>query len=123
VQSGYSLWWRRPEEEVLGTLAELGIGFVSFSPLGKRFLTGRVTPETTFVDGDIRTRIPRFAAGAREANQAMADLVRTIAAEQGATPAQIALARDDLDRIEVAAARITIEGERYPEDLDRLTDR
>ncbi|MFU8839096.1 MAG: aldo/keto reductase [Nitriliruptoraceae bacterium] len=156
VQSEYSLWWRRPEEEVLATLAELGIGFVPFSPLGKGFLTGTVTPETTFVDGDIRTRIPRFAAEAREANQAMVDLVRAIAAEKGATPAQIALAwllaqrpgivpipgtrklhrleenlgatevaltRDDLDRIEVASARISIEGERYPEDLERLTDR
>jgi aryl-alcohol dehydrogenase-like predicted oxidoreductase len=92
VQSEYSLWRRRTEEQVLPTCEELGIGFVPYSPLGKGFLTGAIDPNTVFDSSDIRTTIPRFEAEARRANQAMVDLLGTIAARKGATPAQIALA-------------------------------
>jgi aryl-alcohol dehydrogenase-like predicted oxidoreductase len=92
VQSEYSVWWRRPEEEVLPTLEALGIGFVPFSPLGKGFLTGKIDKDTEFRSNDIRTSIPRFAAEAREANQAMVDLLGSIAGQKQATPAQLALA-------------------------------
>ncbi len=92
VQSEYSLWWRRSEEEVLPTCAELGIGFVPFSPLGKGFLTGTIDTTTTFAASDIRTTIPRFTPEARRANQAVVDLLGTIAARTQATPAQVALA-------------------------------
>jgi aryl-alcohol dehydrogenase-like predicted oxidoreductase len=92
VQSEYSLWWRRPEEQVLPTCAELGIGFVPYSPLGKGFLTGTIDPDTAFDSADIRATIPRFEAEARRANQAMVDLLGTIAARKGATPGQVALA-------------------------------
>jgi aryl-alcohol dehydrogenase-like predicted oxidoreductase len=92
VQSEYSLWWRRPEDEVLPVLEELGIGFVAFSPLGKGFLTATINADTTFTPGDIRTSIPRFDADARQANQALIDLLKAIAARKNATPAQIALA-------------------------------
>ncbi|GGM77053.1 aldo/keto reductase [Dactylosporangium sucinum] len=155
VQHEYSLWWRRPEAEVIPACAELGIGLVPYSPLGKGFLTGAITPDTTFADNDIRTTIPRFDAGAREANRALVDLLGTIAGRKGATPAQIALAwllaqqpwivpipgtrrverldenlaaadveltADDLGEIEDAAAKIDIQGARYPEHLERLTN-
>jgi aryl-alcohol dehydrogenase-like predicted oxidoreductase len=155
VQSEYSLWWRRPEAEVLPVLAELGIGFVPFSPLGKGFLTGTVDRTTTFTDSDIRAGIPRFSADNRAANQALVDLLGTIAAAKGATPAQVAigwllaratsivpipgtrrvsrleenlaaadldLTADDLAEIETAAADIDIQGERYPEALERMTN-
>jgi aryl-alcohol dehydrogenase-like predicted oxidoreductase len=92
VQSEYSVWWRRPEEEVLPTLEALGIGFVPFSPLGKGFLTGKIDKDTEFRSNDIRPSIPRFAAEAREANQAMVDLLGSIAGQKQATPAQLALA-------------------------------
>src|SRR5918998_1710142 len=92
LQSEYSLWWRRPEQEVLPTLEELGVGFVPYSPLGKGFLTGTIDPDTAFDSSDIRTTIPRFEAEARRANQAMVDLLGTIAAHKGATPGQVALA-------------------------------
>jgi aryl-alcohol dehydrogenase-like predicted oxidoreductase len=92
VQSEYSLWWRRPEEEVLPTLEELGIGFVPYSPLGKGFLTGKVDENTTFDSSDIRNRIPRFTSEARKANQAVVDLLGKFAKTKKATPAQIALA-------------------------------
>jgi aryl-alcohol dehydrogenase-like predicted oxidoreductase len=92
VQSEYSLWWRRPDEEVLPTLEELGIGFVPYSPLGKGFLTGTIDEHTTFDSSDIRTTIPRFTPEAREANQVLVDLLGRIAARKGATPAQVALA-------------------------------
>ncbi len=92
VQSEYSLWWKRPEEEVLPTLEELGIGFVPFSPLGKGFLTGTIDANTEFADHDIRASIPRFEAEARTANTAMVELLRTVADRLHATPAQIALA-------------------------------
>ena len=91
VQSEYSLWWRRPEEEVLPALEELGIGFVPFSPLGKGFLTGTITEQTTFDGSDIRNAIPRFTPEARQANQALVDLLGVIARRKDATPAQIAL--------------------------------
>ncbi|MEU6783837.1 aldo/keto reductase [Nonomuraea angiospora] len=154
VQSEYSLWWRRPEQEVLPALAELGIGFVPYSPLGKGFLTGTVDDATTFARDDIRASIPRFTAEARKANQALVDLLGAIAQRKGATPAQIALAwllaqqpwivpipgtrrperlaenvaaadveltSDDLGQIDDAAAKIDIQGARYPEHLERMT--
>ena len=157
VQSEYSLWWRRPEEEVLATCEDLGIGFVPYSPLGKGFLTGKINENTKFSEGnDIRNTIPRFAPEARKANQAMVDLLGTIAARKKATPAQVALAwllarkpwvvpipgttklerleedieaanveltRDDLRDIESAAAKISVQGARYPEHLERLSYR
>ncbi|HEY3259636.1 MAG TPA: aldo/keto reductase [Pseudonocardiaceae bacterium] len=156
VQSEYSLWWRRPEAEVLPTLEELGIGFVPFSPLGKGFLTGKITEDTAFDRSDIRSTIPRFDPQARQANQALVDLLATIAEHKNATPAQVALAwllaqkpwivpipgtrrlerldenigavnveltSDDLREVEAAAAKIEIQGERYPEHLERLTGR
>jgi aryl-alcohol dehydrogenase-like predicted oxidoreductase len=92
LQSEYSLWWREPETKVLPTLAELGIGFVPYSPLGKGFLTGSISESTQFDSSDIRNSIPRFAADVRETNRAVVDLLRTIAARKGATPGQIALA-------------------------------
>lgn len=92
VQSEYSLWWRTPEEEVLPTCAELGIGFVPYSPLGKGFLTGKIDENATFAENDIRSRIPRFAPEARRANQVVVDLLARIGQQKGATPAQIALA-------------------------------
>jgi aryl-alcohol dehydrogenase-like predicted oxidoreductase len=93
VQSEYSLWWRRPEEDVLATCEELGIGFVPFSPLGKGFLTGTVNAETSFDQtNDIRARIPRFEPAAMEHNQPVVDLLASVAQRKGATPAQIALA-------------------------------
>ena len=92
VQSEYSLWFRRPEEEVLPTLEELGIGFVPFSPLGKGFLTGKIDEHSAFASDDIRNTIPRFAPEARKANLALVDLIGTIAQRKKATPAQIALA-------------------------------
>src|SRR5437899_7449449 len=154
VQSEYSLWWRRPEEELLPTLEELGIGFVPFSPLGKGFLTGTIDEKTTFVSSDFRNIVPRFTAEARKANQAIVDVLRRIAEKKRATPAQIALAwllaqkpwmvpipgttnparleenlgavairltPDDLREIDRAASRITIQGARYPEHLEKRT--
>jgi aryl-alcohol dehydrogenase-like predicted oxidoreductase len=156
LQSEYSLWFREPEAEILPTLAELGIGFVPFSPLGKGFLTGTVDATTSFGSDDIRSVIPRFTEEAREANQALVDLLAAIAGRKGATPGQIALAwllaqqpwivpipgtkrrsrleentgaagveltDDDLREIEDVAARIQVQGARYPEPLDRLIDR
>jgi len=92
LQSEYSLWWRRPEEEVLPALEELGIGFVPYSPLGKGFLTGKINESTTFDSTDFRTTLPRFSPEARKANQALIDLLGTIAKRKKATLAQIALA-------------------------------
>src|SRR5215472_9251758 len=154
VQSEYSLWWRRPEEEVLPTLEELGIGFVPYSPLGKGFLTGKINENTTFDSSDFRSQIPRFTPEARKANQALVDLLQKIAPRKRATPGQIALAwlmalkpwivpipgttklhrleenigaaalelaTDDLHEIESAASKITIQGARYPESMERIT--
>jgi aryl-alcohol dehydrogenase-like predicted oxidoreductase len=156
VQSEYSLWWRRPEEEVLPACEELGIGFVPFSPLGKGFLTGTIDQSSSFADNDIRTTIPRFSPEARQANQALVDLLGGIAIRKHATPAQIALAwllaqqpwivpipgtrrierleenigaaeveltAEDLHEIEQAAATISVQGARYPDSLERLTNR
>lgn len=92
LQSEYSLWWRKPEEDVLPTLEELGIGFVPFSPLGKGFLTGTIDEHTTFDATDFRNIVPRFTPEARKANQALVDLLRAIGQRKNATPAQIALA-------------------------------
>ena len=92
LQSEYSLWWREPEEAILPTLEELGIGFVAFSPLGKGFLTGKIDENTTFDSSDFRNTVPRFSLEARKANQAFVELVTRIAERKGATPAQIALA-------------------------------
>jgi len=92
LQSEYSLWWREPEIDILPVLEELGIGFVPFSPLGKGFLTGKIDTATTFADGDVRATIPRFSAEARQANQALVDLLGTVATHKGTTPAQVALA-------------------------------
>jgi aryl-alcohol dehydrogenase-like predicted oxidoreductase len=155
VQSEYSLWWRRPEEEVLPALEELGIGFVPFSPLGRGFLTGKIDGNATFGESDIRSTLPRFTAEARKANQAVVDLLGTLAERKNATPAQVALAwllaqkpwivpipgtrrlerleenigaadleltAEDLRDIEEAASRITVQGDRYPEHLERRTN-
>ncbi len=92
LQSEYSMWWREPEQAILPLLEELGIGFVPFSPLGKGFLTGAINAGTTFGDDDFRSKVPRFAAEAREANNALVALLTGLAAEKGVTPAQIALA-------------------------------
>ncbi len=92
LQSEYSLWWRAPEVEVMPALEELGIGFVPFSPLGKGFLTGKIDENTKFDSSDFRNMVPRFTPEARKANQALVDLLGTIAKRKNATPAQIALA-------------------------------
>jgi aryl-alcohol dehydrogenase-like predicted oxidoreductase len=92
VQSEYSLWWRKPDEELLPALEELGIGFVPFSPLGKGFLTGKIDEKTTFEKNDFRNIVPRFTPEARKANQALVDLLGQVAKRKDATPAQVALA-------------------------------
>ena len=156
VQSEYSLWWRRPEEEVLAACEELGIGFVPYSPLGKGFLTGTITASTSFDAGnDIRSTIPRFAPDALQHNQAVVDLLAAIAQRKGATPGQIALAwllaqkpwivpipgtrkrhrleenigaadvelsATELTEIENAASKIQVQGGRYNEAAERMTN-
>ena len=92
LQSEYSLWWREPEQEIIPTLEELGIGFVPFSPLGKGFLTGAITADTPFGDDDFRSKVPRFAQEAREANQQLVTHIKAVAEDKGVTPSQIALA-------------------------------
>jgi len=92
VQSEYSLWWRKPQDQLLPTLEELGIGFVPYSPLGRGFLTGKINEDTTFDSSDFRNTLPRFTPEARKANQALVDLLGKIAKQKNATPAQIALA-------------------------------
>jgi aryl-alcohol dehydrogenase-like predicted oxidoreductase len=154
LQSEYSLWYRTPEEEIIPTLEELGIGFVPFSPLGKGFLTGKIDESTTFDKTDIRSSIPRFTPEARVANQALVDLLGEIGKRMNATPAQIALAwllaqkpwivpipgttklhrleenigaaavelsATDLKQIEEAAAKIPVQGARYPEHIEKMT--
>jgi len=156
LQSEYSLWWREPEEEILPALEELGIGFVPFSPLGKGFLTGKISEDTKFDKNDFRNLVPRFTPENRKANQALVDLLGMVAKRKKATPAQIALAwllaqkpwiipipgttklhrleenigavdieltTDDLRQIDSAAARIPVQGERYPEKLQKLINR
>ncbi|KAA0261577.1 aldo/keto reductase [Hafnia alvei] len=92
LQSEYSMWWREPEQEIMPLLEELGIGFVPFSPLGKGFLTGAINAQTTFGEDDFRSKVPRFAAEAIEANEKLVSLLAALAAEKNVTPAQIALA-------------------------------
>jgi aryl-alcohol dehydrogenase-like predicted oxidoreductase len=154
LQSEYSLWWRRVEDEELPVLAELGIALVPFSPLGRGFLTGKIDASTSFADGDFRNSLPRFTPEARKANQAVVDLLADIGKRKGATPGQVALAwllaqqpwivpipgttrldrleenigataitltANDLTEIDAAAARITVEGGRYPERLEQMT--
>src|SRR5579864_6321252 len=156
LQNEYSLWFREPEEEVLPTAEELGIGFVPYSPLGRGFLTGKINENTTFASDDFRNKLPRFTPQARKANQALVDLLGKIAKRKNATPAQIALAwllarkpwivpipgttklerleenigavaveltADDLRKIDSAASKITVQGARYPEELERRTGR
>jgi len=156
LQSEYSLWWREPEVEVVPTLEELGIGFVPFSPLGKGFLTGKISEDTQFDKTDFRNIVPRFSAENRKANQALVDLIDKFAQQKKATPAQIALAwllaqkpwivpipgttklhrleenigavnvtlsPDDLRELETAASKITLQGARYPEELQKLVGR
>ena len=156
VQSEYSLWYREPEREILPTLEELGIGFVPFSPLGKGFLTGTIDDTTTFDSSDFRASVPRFTAENRKANQALVNLLQSIAQRKDATAGQIALAwllaqqpwivpipgttkphrleenvkaadvaltTEDLADIERAASQITIQGARYPEAMERMSNR
>ncbi len=152
LQSEYSLFFREPEKEIIPTLEELGIGFVPFSPLGKGFLTGAINETTKFDPSDFRNIVPRFSEENRKANQALVDLLKTIASQKKATPAQIALAwllaqktwivpipgttklhrlqenigavsleltSEDLQQIETTAAKITVQGARYPEHLQK----
>jgi aryl-alcohol dehydrogenase-like predicted oxidoreductase len=156
LQSEYSLWTRTPEMEVILTLEELGIGLVPYSPLGKGFLTGKMDENTKLDSSDFRSTLPRFTPEALKANQALVDLLTSVAKQKKATPAQIALAwllaqkpwivpipgttklhrldenigavsveltPDDLRDINDAASKITVQGARYPEKLERLTGR
>ena len=156
LQNEYSLWWRKPEEEVLPELERLGIGFVPFSPLGRGFLTGKIDESTSFNETDFRNTLPRFTPEARKTNQALVDLLARIAEKKDATPAQIALAwllvqkpwiapipgttkvdrleeniravdieltADDLGEINEAASNITVEGNRYPPELEKTVGR
>jgi aryl-alcohol dehydrogenase-like predicted oxidoreductase len=118
LQSEYSLWWREPEAEVLPTLEELGIGFVPFSPLGKGFLTGAITADTAFDPNDFRNSVPRFAAEARKANQALVEVLRSLAARKGTTPAQLALAWLLAQRSWIVPIPGTTKPHRLTENLD-----
>ena len=154
LQSEYSLWYRKPEEEIIPTLEELGIGMVPYSPLGKGFLTGKMDESTELKSGDFRSTLPRFTPEARKANQAVVDLLTAIGKQKNATPAQIALAwllaqkpwivpipgttklhrldenigavsveltADDLRQIDEAASKIKVEGDRYPEQIEKMS--
>ena len=156
LQSEYSLFWREPEVEIMPMLEELGIGFVPFSPLGKGFLTGKIDENTKFDATDFRNVVPRFSPEARKANQAVVDLLNSIAARMKATPAQIALSwllaqkpwivpipgttkqprllenlgaasveltPDDLREINAASDKMTFQGGRYPDYLQKLVGR
>ncbi|NOK15754.1 aldo/keto reductase [Corallococcus carmarthensis] len=156
LQSEYSLWWREPEQEILPTLEELGIGFVPFSPLGKGFLTGKLNDASQFEKGDIRNVLPRFTPEARQANQAFVDLIGRVAAQKKVTPAQLALAwvlarkpwivpipgttklhrldenlgslqvaltPDELRELTDAASKLSAQGERYPEAMQKMINR
>ena len=156
IQNEYSLWWRRPEAEILPLVEELGIGFVPYSPLGKGYLTGKIDEKATFDSTDFRSTLPRFTPEALKANQVLLDLLGSIGAKKKATPAQIALAwllaqkpwidpipgttkldrldenlgtvsveltPDDLREIENAASKIKVQGDRYPEKLEKMTGR
>ena len=117
LQSEYSLWWREPEREILPLLEELGIGFVPFSPLGKGFLTGKIDAGTQFADGDFRNIVPRFSVQAREANQALVDVLGRLASARGAAPAQMALAWLLAQRPWIAPIPGTTKPERLRENL------
>jgi aryl-alcohol dehydrogenase-like predicted oxidoreductase len=156
LQNEYSLWFRRPEAEVIPMLKELGIGFVPYSPLGKGFLTGKIDENAKFDSSDFRSTLPRFTPDALKANQALIELLSSIAQRKKATPAQIALAwllaqepwmvpipgttklqrldenigalsveltPGDLEDIDVAASKITVQGARYPEKFEQMTGR
>ncbi len=156
VQSEYSLWWRRPEQEILPALEELGIGFVPYSPLGRGFLTGTIDDKTAFDSTDFRNLLPRFTPEARKANQALVDLLGRIARPRRATAAQIALAwllarkpwivpipgttklerleenlgavgvdltSEDLREITGAVEKVRVQGDRYPEPMERMAGR
>jgi aryl-alcohol dehydrogenase-like predicted oxidoreductase len=156
LQSEYSLWWREPETEIIPLLEKLGIGFVPFSPLGKGFLTGKITEDTKFSQNDFRNIVPRFTVENRKANQGLVDLVNKFAKQKRVTPAQIALAwllaqkpwivpipgttklhrleensgaaaveltSDDLRQIAGATEKIPVQGDRYPESLQKLVNR
>jgi aryl-alcohol dehydrogenase-like predicted oxidoreductase len=156
LQSEYSLWWREPEAEVIPVLEELGIGFVPFSPLGKGFLTGKISEDTQFDKTDFRNVVPRFTPENRKTNQALVDLIGKFAQQKKVTPAQIALAwllaqkpwivpipgttklhrleenigaadveltSEDLRQLETSASKITLQGARYPEALQKLVGR
>jgi aryl-alcohol dehydrogenase-like predicted oxidoreductase len=154
LQNEYSLWWRKPEAEVIPMCEELGIGLVPYSPLGKGFLTGKIDANTKFESNDFRSQLPRFTPEAIKVNQALVDLIGKIATQKNATPAQIALdwvlaqkpwivpipgttklnrfeenigalsvrlTANDLSEIDAAASKITVEGARYPEKLEKMT--
>ena len=156
LQSEYSLWWREPEAEVIPSSTSVGIGFVPFSPLGKGFLTGKISEDTKFDKSDFRNIVPRFTPENRKANQALVDLLGRFAQQKKATPAQIALAwllaqkrwivpipgttklhrleenigaanvelsPDELRELETAASKITVQGARYPEELQKMVGR
>lgn len=156
LQSEYSLWWKRPEEEILPVLEELGIGFVSYSPLGKGYLAGTVTDETAFDKEDNRNSFPRFTREARKANRALVDAIARFAAEKNVTPAQLALAwllarkpwivpipgttklarieeniaatlvkldADEMRELDALTSTFVVTGDRYPEDVERMTNR
>ena len=156
LQSEYSLWWRRPEAEILPVLEELGIGLVPYSPLGRGYLTGRMDDSTVFDSSDFRAALPRFTPRARQANRGLVDLIGRVAARKQATSAQVALAwilaqkpwivpipgttklhrleenlgaaaveltAGDLREIDDALAGLTVQGERYPEQLQRMIGR
>jgi aryl-alcohol dehydrogenase-like predicted oxidoreductase len=156
VQNEFSIWWRRPEAEVLPTCEELGIGLVAYSPLGKGYLTGKIDESTSFDSTDFRNILPRFTPEARKANHALVEVIGRIAQRKKATPAQIALAwllarkpwivpipgttkphrleenigavaveltTDDIREIDDAASKITVLGDRYPENLEQMTNR
>jgi aryl-alcohol dehydrogenase-like predicted oxidoreductase len=121
LQSEYSIWWREPEQEILPTLEELGIGFVPFSPLGKGFLTGTIDESASFADSDIRSTIPRFEPDARKANQPIVDLVTRIAERNQATPAQVALAWVLAQRAWIVPIPGTTRLHRVHENIDAAT--
>ena len=154
LQNEYSLWWRKPEAEVIPTLEELGIGLVPYSPLGKGFLTGKMDDKTELGKTDFRSQLPRFSPEARKANQSVVDLLTSIGKQKDATPAQVALAwllaqkpwivpipgttklsrldenigsvslelsPEDVSEITEAAEKIKVEGDRYPEHIEKMT--
>ncbi|PYV91839.1 MAG: aldo/keto reductase [Acidobacteria bacterium] len=156
LQSEYSLWWREPELDVMPTLEELGIGLVPFSPLGRGFLTGKISEDTQFEKNDFRNLVPRFSPENRKANQVLVDLIGNFAQRKAATAAQISLAwllaqkpwivpipgttklhrleenigtveveltPEDLRLLDIAASKITVQGARYTEELQKLVDR